>query len=130
MSPEYSIAIARDEVIENIPQGGRHHAEDRGESPEASDLPGNEEGCIRFRKKARRIGAVIAHDVERVELAGIPSIPPENFTAYLTLQGGKMKIALRVPWQDESVQSIAQAANPVIEDEMLAGDLQICGEHG
>jgi len=110
--------VARDEIIDGIPQRPRQYFENSSQLPDSSNLCEEKESGLRPRQQARRIRAVIRHDVERVEVPGISFKLPKDGVSHRTLEGSKVKLSLRIPGQNEGVQPIAQGANAIVQDEV------------
>jgi len=118
ISAEDSVTVARDEIIDGIPQPQGQYFENPSQLPDSSNLREDKESGLRFGQQAWRTRAVIRHDVERVEGAGISFKLPKDGLPHLTLEGSKVKLSLRIAGQNESVQPIAQGANAIVQDEV------------
>lgn len=118
ISAEDSVTVARDEIINGIPQRPRQYFENPSQLPDSPNLREDKESGLRFGQQAWRTRAVIRHDVERVEVTGISFKLPKDGVTHLALEGSKVKFSLRISWQNEGVQSIAQGANAIVQDEV------------
>ena len=118
IAAEDSVTVARDEIIDGIPKRPRHYFENPSQLPDSSNLCEDKESGLRPGQQARRIRAVIRHDVERVEVPGISFKLSKDGVSHRTLEGSKVKLSLRIPGQNEGVQPIAQGANAIVQDEV------------
>jgi hypothetical protein len=112
------VAVPGDEMVSLIADNAGKDPESKAEESPASAEPlKGEKDCVGARQQVLIRQFVIQHDVDRVEIAGIPSMAIKDAGGKSALQRGKTKAVLRVALQDELDEAVAEAADAVVEED-------------
>jgi len=117
--PEPSIAPLGDEVVARVQYEGRQYAQRLGELPPAPDSAQYEQRSSCLGEQPLTGPTKVSDNVESVEIVRVLSISPHDPTRQVTLKGRKLELVPTIPLENELVQSIAQPADAIVENEMV-----------
>ena len=115
---EDAVPVARNHVVNAVPEGLRQDVHQGHQPPRPSKLPGDEERRVAPREHTRPRSVEVGAYVKRCERVGIASPTVDDGPAGRALQRRKHKDATMVVPQQELQQPVAKAAHPVIEHEV------------
>jgi hypothetical protein len=134
-SAEDAVAVARDNTVTPVAERtGKQSQERRNDSPEqrsgrgwcrrggglaCSHMCEDENNRVRTRQQLLGCPFAIEHDVNRIEVPSVCSMPGQNALSQRALQRGEAKDPLGIAAQNELHEPVAQTAHTVVKQDRM-----------
>lgn len=120
VTTEDTVPRTGDGIVETIADWSREDACDPRGAPRPIKLARHKHGRVAPHEHARLRRSKVGHDIQRVEIVGIPTPALDSGPAKRALQRCVTEDGAAVMLAHEAQKAIAQAAHPVVENEVCA----------
>src|SRR3989304_5808152 len=115
-----TLPVPREGVVDAIQENSGQNTQNPGDPPRAPELLQDEQRGAGLGVDRLPLGPVVGDQIESVEIARVEVVPRQGLTGKAALERGKAKGPPGVARQDEAVQPVAQPADAVVEDDVMA----------
>src|SRR5262249_6585927 len=124
VAAEQPVAGPRDETVAEIADRSRHDAGCPHQPPPAAQLAENPHDGVGLLKQALPRLAMMEHEVDGVEAPRIASVASKDRARERTLERREAETPGGIARENEPVETIAQPANAVVEDDRSSSGLR------
>ena len=112
---EQAIPAASETVVTKVEKRIRENSKDGCPAPWPSNRFEYKQASSGPFHQQRRCGAIVCNNVKGVEVVRIAAILPKQLLSGVALKRCESELSLPVPFQNERIQPVAQAANAIVK---------------